>query len=361
MFLLFELNGNLLEQLSRSLVGLRGTQREPAELWYTLGVALRNVGLYQEAAAALEHCLEEGGESPVAFRAALFLARIATLQGNWERARQFLEWAKKRARDERDELNLVNVGAGLLLHQSRVKESVETLEAAIQHLVEKKDSELLQKHRESWAYALVSYAGGLILLDRTEEAIRLLQDALEGFARVPAERDRHRGMVLAYINLGEAYRLEQRHEEARKALETAADLAQKHTLQDFQFAVYLNLAHVLADAGTDLDRAAELLEQAEAYYQAQHEKGDTSPANLVEVQFIRAKILWHRGEKDQAIALARKALEGAAEYTFRDKEAQIAETLYRWTRKSEYRKRALRAYEIIGNTRRSEALQKGNA
>ncbi len=359
MLLLFDLNSNLLEQLSRTLASWKGGQRDPAELWYTLGVALRNVGLYREAIAALERSMEEGGDGPVAFRAALFLARIATLQGNWERAKQLLNWARDRARDERDQLNVATVWAGLLLHQSQVKDAVESLKTTIQSLMAQKQH-LAQDHPMAWAYALVSYGGALTLTGHLDEAHRLLHEALNALATVPnKKRSQSLGMILAYINLGEVYRLQGQYDKAQEVLQTAMDLAAKYDFHEFLHSAHLNLAHTLVDAGQDLDRAQGLLKKAQDFYEDLRQKGTASPADLVEVQFVQAKLLWLQGRREEAVSTAQRALAQAVEYTLKDKEAHIAETLYHWTHRHTYRNQAIRAYESIGNIQRSEALQKG--
>ncbi len=154
------------------------------------------------------------------------------------------------------------------------------------------------------------------------------------------------------INLGELYRLKGEVEKSREILQKALDLAQKHGFQDFLADARMNLAHTLAEAGKDLDLAEELLIEAEAFYRRQEHHAD-----LVETRWIRAKILWQRGKKKEALKLAQEALQKAVEYALRAKEAAIAETLYHWTGKVSFKLQAAEAYQKIGNEARAQALK----
>ncbi len=351
LFLLTVNSSDILGNLSKALAKIGG-QGDPGWVWYQLGMALRAASLYEEASTALERCIEMDPKAPRAIHAALTIARLAILTANWERANTLLKWAEQQATTPEFRLNLVTVRAGVYVHQQDIKKAYGTLTKAIQSVQTEK--EFLSTYPEAWAYALTSLAGTAILLGRLGEAENSLTEARRVFEKAATinPRERDRGLAIVFVNLGELYRLKGEVEKSREILQKALDLAQKHGFQDFLADARMNLAHTLAEAGKDLDLAEELLIEAEAFYRRQEHHAD-----LVETRWIRAKILWQRGKKKEALKLAQEALQKAVEYALRAKEAAIAETLYHWTGKVSFKLQAAEAYQKIGNEARAQALK----
>ncbi len=345
-------NPNILEQLGKALAQM-GKAREPTEVWYWMGLALRNAGLYREAVVALEHCIEEDGSSPFAFRAALHLARIAMLQGNWERALSLMEWARPRATDDRDRLNLANVWAGILAHRGEVKKGRTLLLQSLEEL-RQKHATFARENPDVWSYALNSVAGVMILQGHLREAQEYLKHASQSLQNVRDDLVRSRGEILLSLNLSEIYRQRGEFQAARRVLEEALQKAQEHHFENLLHDLYLNLAHVLVDEGKDLEKAEELLAETRNFYESQ----SASLLDLVEVDHVEAKLLGLRGDAEGAQALAQRALERAETAGALDKVAAVAETLYRWTGNASYLRQAIEAYRRIGNEERAQALQK---
>ncbi len=348
--LLSTFQDDILDKLSQA-IHQAGGYKNAEGVWYHLGLALRSAGLYEEARSTFERVIESNPNSPVAIQSAFHLARIAILTRNFARAEEILNWIKERVGTDKDVLRWANVWAGLKVQTDKIKTGWEHL-AQIVHRF--KDTTTPKRHPGTWTYVLVSYAGASILLDRFQEAESALQQAAKILASLAPEGDRFRdrGFVVVSINLGELYRLKGEVEKSREILQKALDLAQKHGFQDFLADARMNLAHTLAEAGKDLDLAEELLIEAEAFYRRQEHHAD-----LVETRWIRAKILWQRGKKKEALKLAQEALQKAVEYALRAKEAAIAETLYHWTGKVSFKLQAAEAYQKIGNEARAQALK----
>ncbi len=340
-------NGSdILGNLSKALAEIGG-QGEPGKVWYQLGVALRSAGLYEEAATALERCIETDPKAPRAVHAALIIARLATLTANWERAENILNWAEKQSLTEEERINLATVNAGVSVHRQEIKKAYEMLSQVIKEV---KESEL--KRPESLAYAFISLAGISILLGKFEQAEASFEEARRVLQNVTAKRNRDRGLTIVFVNLGELYRLKGELEKSQEILQKALKLAETHGLQDFLADARMNLAHTLAESGKNLDQAEELLTEAEAFYRSHEHHAD-----LIEILLIRAKILWQREKKEEALKLAQEALQKAVEYALQAKEATIAETLYHWTGKVSYKLQAVEAYQKIGNEARAQALK----
>jgi len=341
---------NILDKLGEA-INQAGGYKDPGKVWYYLGLALRSTGLYQEASSAFERAIEYEPGSPTAKQSALHLARLAIINRNFAQAEDILNWFKNKIQTTKEKLMWVNVWTGLLVQKERVKEGWKDLANTIRKL---RQENVPESFPHNWAYALVSYAGASILLDKTQEAEEALREALQIFEKIAptGERHRDRGLTIVSINLGELYRLKGEVEKSREILQKALDLAQKHGFQDFLADARMNLAHTLAEAGKDLDLAEELLIEAEAFYRRQEHHAD-----LVETRWIRAKILWQRGKKKEALKLAQEALQKAVEYALRAKEAAIAETLYHWTGKVSFKLQAAEAYQKIGNEARAQALK----
>ena len=262
-----------------------------------------------------------------------------------------MNWIKERIESDKDVLRWANVWAGLKVQTDKIKGGWEHL-AEIVHRF--KDTTTPKQHPGTWIYVLVSYAGASILLDRFQEAESALQEATKILANLASEGDRFRdrGFVVVYINLGELYRLKGELEKSQEILQKALELAETHGLQDFLADARMNLAHTLAESGKNLDQAEELLTEAEAFYRSHEHHAD-----LIEILLIRAKILWQREKKEEALKLAQEALQKAVEYALQAKEATIAETLYHWTGKVSYKLQAVEAYQKIGNEARAQALK----
>ncbi len=347
MMVSFQEPNGALEHLGKALGEIRSAKGLQA-MWYHLGLAFRDAGLWEEAVSAFEKSIQQSPETPWALKSALFLARVFVLQGNLERARELLKWAENRVTTDRDRLRVATVWAGLYFAQEAYEEAWNTVSRLLERA-----KQLKEKYPEDLAYVLVSAGGLASVQGKLSDAEQHLAHAKQIFSQLARGRKHDRGLLVTNVNLGEVYRLKGDYRASREMLEQALALAEKHGMEDFMADARMNLAHTLVDAGEDLERASRLLDQAEAFYRAR-----TSLKDLVEIRWIRAKLLWNQGDREKALALAREAMEQATQYALTAKQAAIAETLYRWTGERRYQQQALKAYERVGNHIRVQELQR---